>query len=257
MSAFSSTTTTADPGLQHGRLDQTARPPRAFSAFRGKTELQSVYAQDSWRFADDWRATLGVRVERWQASDGAIVQCDEHADFRRTHRDARLAQGGARLATDPRLGAEGVGRTRRAHADGVRAVPGLDLGRRDREQRSRTSSPRNPGPASSPRSANSAMDCCEPRTSTKTRATRCIRRPTSPWFPTSPTSRTWITSAPAASSWPTRRSDVFVERPRPLGQPHLRALAHRRERQLSRERRQMAAARAGLARQRARDLALR
>jgi iron complex outermembrane receptor protein len=42
------------------------------SAFRGKTQLQSVYAQDSWLFADDWRATFGLRVERWRAYDGAI-----------------------------------------------------------------------------------------------------------------------------------------------------------------------------------------
>jgi iron complex outermembrane recepter protein len=42
------------------------------SEFRGRTALLGVYAQDSWRFAEDWRATLGARVERWQASDGAI-----------------------------------------------------------------------------------------------------------------------------------------------------------------------------------------
>jgi iron complex outermembrane receptor protein len=44
----------------------------AITAFRGKTELHSLYAQDTWRFADDWRATLGARAENWQASDGAI-----------------------------------------------------------------------------------------------------------------------------------------------------------------------------------------
>jgi iron complex outermembrane receptor protein len=44
-----------------------------FSAFRGKTQLQSVYAQDSWRFAQDWRATFGLRAERWRAYDGAIA----------------------------------------------------------------------------------------------------------------------------------------------------------------------------------------
>lgn len=41
------------------------------SEFRGKTELQSLYAQDTWRFAAHWRATLGARFEKWQASDGA------------------------------------------------------------------------------------------------------------------------------------------------------------------------------------------
>jgi iron complex outermembrane receptor protein len=44
-----------------------------FSAFRGKTRLDSVYAQDSWRIADDWRATLGARVEHWRAYDGSIA----------------------------------------------------------------------------------------------------------------------------------------------------------------------------------------
>jgi iron complex outermembrane receptor protein len=43
-----------------------------FSAFQGKTQLQSAYAQDSWHFADDWRATFGARVEYWRAYDGAI-----------------------------------------------------------------------------------------------------------------------------------------------------------------------------------------
>jgi iron complex outermembrane receptor protein len=42
------------------------------SEFAGRTELASVYAQDSWQFADAWRATLGARVEHWQASEGAL-----------------------------------------------------------------------------------------------------------------------------------------------------------------------------------------
>ena len=41
-------------------------------AFRGDTELTSVYAQDTWAFAPQWRATLGARVERWRAANGAI-----------------------------------------------------------------------------------------------------------------------------------------------------------------------------------------
>ncbi|HEV7609447.1 MAG TPA: TonB-dependent receptor [Steroidobacteraceae bacterium] len=51
------------------------------SAFRGKTQLQSLYAQDSWHFADDWRATLGARVERWQASDGTIADATSTLGF--------------------------------------------------------------------------------------------------------------------------------------------------------------------------------
>ncbi len=36
----------------------------------GRTQLQSFYAQDTWRFAPLWRAVLGLRSEHWQASDG-------------------------------------------------------------------------------------------------------------------------------------------------------------------------------------------
>jgi len=36
----------------------------------GRTQLQSFYAQDTWRFAPLWRAVLGLRSEYWQASDG-------------------------------------------------------------------------------------------------------------------------------------------------------------------------------------------
>ncbi len=43
-----------------------------FSAFCGDASLTSVYAQDTWRFADTWRATLGGRLEQWRASNGAI-----------------------------------------------------------------------------------------------------------------------------------------------------------------------------------------
>ena len=44
-----------------------------FSAFSGKTELTSLYAQDTWRFAQDWRTTLGGRLERWSAHDGQVA----------------------------------------------------------------------------------------------------------------------------------------------------------------------------------------
>jgi len=52
-----------------------------FSAFLGKTQLQSLYAQDSWLFANDWRATVGVRVERWEAYDGAIANATSTLGF--------------------------------------------------------------------------------------------------------------------------------------------------------------------------------
>lgn len=43
-----------------------------FSAFRGNTQLQSLYLQDTWRFAEHWRTTLGMRAEDWKASNGAL-----------------------------------------------------------------------------------------------------------------------------------------------------------------------------------------
>jgi iron complex outermembrane receptor protein len=47
-------------------------PITLFSAFRGDSELASVYAQDTWAFAPQWRATFGARVERWRAANGAL-----------------------------------------------------------------------------------------------------------------------------------------------------------------------------------------
>lgn len=42
------------------------------STFRGNTRLESLWAQDAWRFATDWRAVLGGRLEHWHAFNGAI-----------------------------------------------------------------------------------------------------------------------------------------------------------------------------------------
>ena len=42
------------------------------STFSGNTKLQSLWAQDAWRFASDWKAVLGGRLEHWQAFNGAI-----------------------------------------------------------------------------------------------------------------------------------------------------------------------------------------
>jgi iron complex outermembrane receptor protein len=39
----------------------------------GQTALRSVYAQDAWRFAEQWKAVLGLRAEDWRAQDGATA----------------------------------------------------------------------------------------------------------------------------------------------------------------------------------------
>ena len=36
----------------------------------GKTELRSVYAQDTWALAQDWKTVLGLRAEQWHAYEG-------------------------------------------------------------------------------------------------------------------------------------------------------------------------------------------
>jgi len=40
------------------------------SNVEGRTQLQSLYAQDTWRIASDWKAVLGARAELWEANDG-------------------------------------------------------------------------------------------------------------------------------------------------------------------------------------------
>jgi iron complex outermembrane receptor protein len=51
------------------------------SAFRGETSLTSAFAQDSWQFAREWQATVGLRLERWRAEDGAIANATETLPF--------------------------------------------------------------------------------------------------------------------------------------------------------------------------------
>lgn len=52
-----------------------------FSAFRGNTELRSLYLQDTWRLSRNWRTTLGLRAEDWKASDGAISNATSALTF--------------------------------------------------------------------------------------------------------------------------------------------------------------------------------
>ncbi|MEN3292695.1 MAG: iron complex outerrane recepter protein, partial [Burkholderiales bacterium] len=52
-----------------------------FSAFNGNSELQSLYAQDTWRFAPAWRTTLGGRVEEWSAFGGEIANATSVLPF--------------------------------------------------------------------------------------------------------------------------------------------------------------------------------
>jgi len=52
------------------------------SSFKGNTDLQSLFAQDSWRIARDWKTTLGGRFEQWQASNGSLSNANATAFFK-------------------------------------------------------------------------------------------------------------------------------------------------------------------------------
>lgn len=63
-------------------LDWIGGPVAApFSAFNGNTRLQSLYVQDTWRFAEKWKTTLGLRHERWEAYGGQLGNATRLLDF--------------------------------------------------------------------------------------------------------------------------------------------------------------------------------
>lgn len=39
--------------------------------YHGRTRIRAAYAQDAWQFAPDWKLTTGLRVERFEATDGS------------------------------------------------------------------------------------------------------------------------------------------------------------------------------------------
>jgi iron complex outermembrane receptor protein len=51
----------------------------AISTFNGNTRLQSLYAQDTWRVAPQWKSTIGARVERWHAYGGELSNAQRTA----------------------------------------------------------------------------------------------------------------------------------------------------------------------------------
>jgi len=56
-------------------------PTSPFSAFTGDSTLTSLYAQDTWAFAEGWRATLGARVEHWSAENGSVSNATSTLTF--------------------------------------------------------------------------------------------------------------------------------------------------------------------------------
>jgi iron complex outermembrane recepter protein len=65
----------------HQRVSDTGdwrdgAPAGLFTAFDGQTALRSAFVQDSWVFAPDWTAVLGLRAEHWSASHGRKQAAD-------------------------------------------------------------------------------------------------------------------------------------------------------------------------------------
>ena len=57
--------------IEHATPDWIAGAPGARNqAFSGRTETQALWAQETWKFAPDWKTVLGLRLERWRAHDG-------------------------------------------------------------------------------------------------------------------------------------------------------------------------------------------
>lgn len=46
-------------------------------SFAGRTSIDSLYVQDTWRLAPDWKAVLGARFEHWQGRDGETANASK------------------------------------------------------------------------------------------------------------------------------------------------------------------------------------
>jgi iron complex outermembrane receptor protein len=68
--------------IENATSDWIAGAPGARNAaFTGKSETNSLYAQDSWKFAPSWKTVLGLRYEHWHAHDGAISNATRTAPY--------------------------------------------------------------------------------------------------------------------------------------------------------------------------------
>ncbi len=57
--------------IENATADWIAGGPGARNqAFSGRTSVDALYAQDTWKFAPRWKTVLGLRAEHWQARDG-------------------------------------------------------------------------------------------------------------------------------------------------------------------------------------------
>ena len=59
-----------------------------FSEFGGRTQLDSTFVQDTWRWSPQWNAVLGLRAEHWQASDGLLANATKEFGFPKRSEDS-------------------------------------------------------------------------------------------------------------------------------------------------------------------------
>lgn len=73
---------------------ETAPAGALTSRSAGESRLDSVYAQDAWKFAPRWRAVWGVRAEQWRTRDGLAQSTGNpvlYAERQETHLSPKLA----------------------------------------------------------------------------------------------------------------------------------------------------------------------
>jgi iron complex outermembrane receptor protein len=68
--------------------------PATISRFNGDTRLQSLYAQDTWRFAPLWKATMGARLSDGSAFGGELANASSTVAFGE-RKNQHVAEGGA------------------------------------------------------------------------------------------------------------------------------------------------------------------
>ena len=51
----------------------TGTPSSNYSSIGGNSQLQSLWGQDTWRVATDWKAVLGLRAEQWTTQNGRTL----------------------------------------------------------------------------------------------------------------------------------------------------------------------------------------
>ena len=69
-------------------------PGARTQAFAGRSTIGALWAQDTWKFAPDWKTVLGLRLERWRAHDGRTanaVATVAHGERTETHVSPKAA----------------------------------------------------------------------------------------------------------------------------------------------------------------------